>query len=243
MNSLYYGRQIAEEILKSPLKATKLLLAEGIEAEFKEAILRLAKQKRIPVQNVPVRYLDNRIRGNHQGVAVEAPPIQPVEFKSFIHSLPSNFKGYVCILDEIQDPQNLGALLRSAVCFDCSAVIVPTHRSSPLSETVMRASSGAMAHCPIIEIANLGVAVERLKERGFSVLGADSSAPIHLGEEKYPFPVAILLGNEHRGVKPTLKKNCDQLLSIRHSPKFDSLNVSCAATVFFNTIYNQMRSQ
>ncbi len=238
--AIFYGRQVVLEILKSQHKVQTLLLSDQIDPEWKASVWDLARKKSISIKTVSNHSLDNLTRGNHQGVAIEAAQIQPIEFKSFCQNLSPTFKGFVVLLDEIQDPQNLGAMLRSAVCFDCSGVIVPTRRSSPLGETVMRASSGAMAHCPIVEIANLGVAIERLQERGFFIVGADPTASTFLDEVPLQFPLAILLGNEHRGIKSLYKKNCDQLLKIRQSPKFDSLNVSCAATVFFNTIYRKM---
>ena len=175
------------------------------------------------------------VRGNHQGVAASVEPVGPVAFKVFLDGLAMEPGTFVCLLDEVQDPQNLGAIIRNAVCFGCAGVILPKWRSAGLTPAVMKASSGALAHCPVAEISNLGVAIERLKEKGFTVYGADASESARpLEGLALRHPAALVLGSEHDGIKPTLKKACDELVHITQKSRIQSLNVASASAVFFH---------
>ncbi len=237
----FYGRNTVQEILKSKLRPKKLIVAQGVQQREIAEILKLAELKRVPVQTVGKdMFRTIAPDANHQGVALQLDPIEPLEFKPFLEELKVTPKTFICLLDEVQDPQNLGAIIRSAACFGCSAVILPKWRSANLTPAVLKASSGAAACIPIVEISNLSVAIERLKEKGFFVVGADARARDAVGVSKFPFPLALLLGNEQRGIKPTLQKACDQLFVIPQTQAVASLNVSNAAAVFFYEISKQI---
>lgn len=230
-----YGRRAVAEILKSGLKIKKIVLSETSQAPEREEIIKEARIRGVPVESVSRRSLDMMVRGNHQGVAANVEPVGPVPFKVFLDNLDVGPGTFVCLLDEVQDPQNLGAILRNAVCFGCAGVILPKWRSAGLTPAVMKASSGALAHCPVAEISNLGVAIERLKEKGFTIYGADAGEnTVALEGLEIRGPAALVLGSEHDGIKPTLKKACDHLVRITQKSRIQSLNVASASAVFFH---------
>lgn len=236
MSDWSYGRQTVFEILSSGAPVRKLVVSEQVDLRSIKNIVDLAQQRGVPLKRIPKHAMDAMVRGNHQGVALQMEQIGPVEFKDFLASIPPRSKNFVCLLDEIQDPQNLGSILRSAACFGCAGVVIPKWRSAGVTDTVLKASSGAAAHIPVVEISNLTVAVERLKERGFFVYGADAGGEDSLDKVELVFPLALILGNEHRGVKPILKNACDRLIRIPQTQAVASLNVGAAAAVFFYEI-------
>lgn len=230
-----YGRRAVVETLKSGLKIKKIVLSETSQASDREEIIKEARTRGVLVENVSRHSLDIMVRGNHQGVAADVEIAGPVSFKSFLDNLAVQSGTFVCLLDEVQDPQNLGAILRNAVCFGCSGVILPKWRSASLTPAVMKASSGALAYCPVAEISNLGVAMERLKEKGFTLYGADAGEnTVSLEGLDIRRPAALVLGSEHAGIKPTLKKACDHLVRITQKSRIQSLNVASASAVFFH---------
>lgn len=234
--ALYYGRQVILQILKSAKPVRRVLIAAGVEEKNIWEMVRLAQNKSIPIVEVSRKVLDALCKGNHQGIALESDQTQALDFKSFLTLADNGSKNFVSLLDEIQDPQNLGAILRSAFCFGCSGVVVSKWRSARITESVMRSSSGAAAHLPLVQISNLGVAIERLKEKGFMIYGAEPQG-CSIASIRFDFPLAILFGNEHRGLKPILKKACDRLVSIPQMKTVASLNVAAAAAIFFYEIY------
>lgn len=234
-----FGRHSVQEIIASGTPVKKILLSESSEKDYFSFVFSLAQKKNIPIERVPKKIIDSLVNGNHQGIAALTESKMTTDFKSFISTLDSKSKTFLCLLDEIQDPQNLGAIIRNAVCFGCGGIIIPKWRSASVTETVMKSSSGASAYIPVIEIPNLTVAIERLKEKGFFIFGADVSGNCSLDTVDFELPLALVLGNEHRGIKPILKKACDQLVSISQSKTVASLNVSSASAVFFYEIYKR----
>lgn len=210
-------------------------MAQHSERDISEEFFALAKQKNIRIETVPANKLEALCKGNHQGIAVEVETETPADFKSFIKTNRAQKNSFVVLLDEIQDPQNLGAIIRSAVCFGVSAMILPKWRSAHLTPAAMKSSSGAAAHLPIFQVVNLNYAIEQLKEKGYHIVGATVEGT-PLTESKFEFPVALVLGNEHRGIKPLIKKNCDQLVAIPQNATVAFLNVSAAAAIFFYEI-------
>ena len=237
MTHWQYGRQTVLEILRSGQPVLKLLVSDSAQKDFLQEVLEAAKERKVPCRVVPKKQIDEVAQGNHQGAAVQVPIAKPVEFKSFLERLRPGKSTFLCLLDDLEDPHNVGAIIRSAVCFGCSGVVIPKRHSAGLSPAAMRSSSGAAAHIPVADIPNLGVAIERLKENGFFILGADASGGNEpLGSTDLDFPLAVVFGNEHRGIKPTIQKACDRLVSIPQSAAVASLNVSNAAAIFFYEI-------
>jgi 23S rRNA (guanosine2251-2'-O)-methyltransferase len=238
----YYGRRAAVEILKSGQMVRKILLAAGTEEKFVAEISVRARAKGVPLQRVPAAEISALVSGNHQGIALLVSSAPATDLKTFVAQLDPLIHPYICLLDEIQDPGNLGAIIRSAACFDCGGVVIPKWRAAGMNETVMKASSGAASHISVVEVSNLGVTIERVKEKGYSVYGADMAGE-PIDKIEFNFPIAIVMGNEHRGIKPILKNACDRLISIPQTNAVASLNVSNAAAVIFYEISKALRAK
>lgn len=202
-------------------------------------------------QGLRLRFVNGERMGvsagcRHQGVVGRRSAAVLLPFSSMIEQLAAE-TGDTCrllILDCIQDPGNLGSILRSALAAGFAYVLIPRQRSAPISGTVARASAGAVAHLHISQVNNLVEAIKELKERGFWVYGAvltDDAASIY--ETDFSGRVALVVGSEGKGIRPLVRKQCDHLVTIPMQGDFDSLNVSVAAAVImFEIVHDQKRS-
>ncbi len=165
---------------------------------------------------------------NHQGLVadVKAYTYAPLEI---LKDQTSNQR--VCILDGIEDPHNLGAILRTAEATQMSALIIPKKQQVPLNATVAKVSSGAIEHVPVIEVANINQAMTKLKEWGFWIVGTDGQTEHTYDDMPKDVNLAVVLGNEGSGMRPLVRKNCDMLVKIPMHGKINSLNVSVAAAL------------
>jgi 23S rRNA (guanosine2251-2'-O)-methyltransferase len=146
----------------------------------------------------------------------------------------------IAVLDEIEDPHNLGAIIRSCEIFGVCGIIVSSNRSSPVNDTVFKTSSGALDYVDLIKVSNINMALEKLKEARFWIYGFDLKAEKYLDETDFDKRSALVFGNEGKGMRELVKKNCDFLVKIRQTGQLDSLNVSNAAAVAF---YDLMMKQ
>jgi len=235
MNEFIFGRQPVLEAIKAGQRPLhKIWLQEGTGGAITHEIEALAKAKGVPVEWAKREHLDKRVQGHHQGVVAQASAAAYVDLDDYIHSLgtvPTDQSICVVGLDEIQDPHNIGAILRSAGFFGVAAAIVPRWRSAPVGETAARVSSGAIEHIPLIRVRNLADSVNDLKDAGFEVIGADMEGePI---DQHQPHKrTAILFGSEGKGLRRLVRERCDKLLKIPGQGPVASLNVSAAAAIF-----------
>jgi 23S rRNA (guanosine2251-2'-O)-methyltransferase len=223
------------EMLKTKPSQAKILVASG-EGSRKRGprildILELAKKQGIAVENVGQPLLD-RIDPDNKGIALsvlDKNAEKDLSLDDFLDNVPE--KALVVILDHVEDPQNLGAILRSADAFGASLVVAPTRRASPLSDAAARTSAGASAWVPVTFVPNLADALKRLQGKGFWAYAADmGGAP--LASLKLPGKTCFILGNEGEGVSHLLKEKADGIASIPMRGHVDSLNVSVAAALF-----------
>ncbi|MBL8966613.1 MAG: 23S rRNA (guanosine(2251)-2'-O)-methyltransferase RlmB [Spirochaetaceae bacterium] len=225
------GFHAIEELLKTG-KAEGRLLVSGSGPRIK-TILELAKKAGVSVVKTAPAELD-RLAPENRGVAFETEREEAPGEASLDESL-AELEGretaLILVLDHIEDPQNFGALIRSADVFACDLVIAPKRRAAPLSEAAARASAGALAHVPVALVANLGEALRRLEEAGFWRYAADMDGD-SLPKADLPKKLALVMGNEGAGVSRLLRDECDGALSIPQSGHVDSLNVSAAGAVF-----------
>lgn len=241
---LIFGRRPVIEALKASGRALhKIWIAEGSHGT--DEILKLARERGVPVERANRHDLDRRVQGHHQGILAQASAVSYIELDAFIQRLgtvpteqykapPGTVpRSVVILLDEIQDPHNIGAVLRSAAFFGASAAIMPRWRSAPVGETASRVSSGGIEHIPLIREKNLAETVLTLQNAGFEVLGADmEGSPL---KEYVPGSrVALVLGSEGSGIRRLVRERCDKLLKIPGAGTVGSLNVSAAAAVFLH---------
>jgi len=202
------------------------------------AILNLAEAKRIPVEFKEKREIDKLTNyGLHQGVVGFYPSYEYVELNQILKPHPHGLLyNLVLLLDGITDPQNLGALIRTAHCHGANGVVIPEHRSAAVTAAVIKASAGAALLTPIVRVANLSNAMEDLKKHGFWIYGADTHAGQNIHAMAFRGHIGLVMGSEGRGMRPLIRKQCDFLVSVPMYGKVDSLNVAVAAGIILNDI-------
>jgi 23S rRNA (guanosine2251-2'-O)-methyltransferase len=238
MEVIYGINPLAEALRKEPCPLVRISIARGVNSETLHTVLSLADAKRIPVVFTERRELDKMTgRGPHQGVVGFYPSFAYAELKQVVGNRHPSFSCHlILLLDEITDPRNLGALIRTAHCFGANGVLIPERRASAVTAVVIKASAGTALLTPVVRVANLTRAIEELKEQGFWIYGADAHAGQAVGGMSFQGHVGLAMGAEGRGLRPLVRKQCDFLLSIPMFGKVDSLNVSVAAGIILNDI-------
>jgi len=219
------------EALRGERTLHKLWIAEGTHGT--EEILKLAREKGIPIERSRRDQLDRRVQGHHQGVLAQAAATAFLDLEGFLSKLGPTTSAVLVALDEIEDPHNIGAILRSAGFFGVAGAIVPRWRSAPVGETAARVSSGAIEHVPLIRVRNLAESIETLKDANFEVIGADMAGS-SLEEYQPSKRTTLVMGSEGKGLRRLVQERCDKLLKISGAGRVESLNVSAAAAIFLN---------
>lgn len=208
-----------------------------------EKILEIAKQR-----NIKVLFQDkdvlNSIAGdvNHQGIVALASEKEYDDFLKILSSAKEDkMNSIILLLDQVQDPQNFGNIIRTAEAFGVRSIIIPKRRSSGLTATVARSSSGALEYMSICRVNNMSQAMEMIKKEGFWIIGADAQASKSIYEFDFLQPVAIIIGGENTGLRPLIKENCDFLVKIPSIGKINSLNVASAAAIIISEAFRQKK--
>lgn len=228
------------EIVKSfPNRVNKILIQKDKRQRKITEIIHLAKAKDIPLLFVPKQKLD-RLDRNHQGVVAL---LTPKEFSSLDNILSSANIPFLVLLDGIEDPQNLGAIIRTAEGAGADGIILPERRSAGLSETVSLVSAGALEYLRVARVKNLARTMDDLKNRGVWLVGAEAAGKEYWYEFDYKLPVGLVLGSEGKGLRPLIRKKCDKILSIPLLGNITSLNVSAAASIFLYEVVRQRENR
>jgi 23S rRNA (guanosine2251-2'-O)-methyltransferase len=225
------------EVLKSsPRRVNKILIQKEEGTRPLGTIIGLARTNHIPYLFLPRQVLD-KMAPHHQGVVAILSAKEFTPLPAILESAgPAPF---LVLLDEIEDPQNLGAILRNAEGAGAHGVILPERRSAGLTEAVYEVSAGALEHLPVARVPNLAQTMGILKERGIWLVGAEAGGDGFFFEFDYTQPVGIVLGSEGKGLRPLVRRKCDRVLSIPMRGKVNSLNVAAAAAVFFFEVVRQ----
>jgi 23S rRNA (guanosine2251-2'-O)-methyltransferase len=238
---------VVEALRAGRRQIEQISIVEGARHERLKELLELAKQARVPIHRVPRDYFD-RLAGNvkHQGVIarVAAAHYQLAEdlLAVMAAAVGTERPPLALALDGIEDPRNLGAILRTAECAGVNAVFIPERRAAGLNETVAKAAAGALEYVPVARVTNLVRLIEQLKERNIWVVGAAAEGESLYTEWDWKLPTTIVLGSEGSGLHRLVRENCDTLLRIPVAGKLESLNVSVAAGVLLYEARRQ-RSQ
>lgn len=211
----------------------RLLVQSGRQDQRMEALLALAASQGIQVESVSRRVLDEQAGGTHQGVAVLCARSQPARDEHFLRGLLESLDHdpLLLVLDEVTDPHNLGACLRTADAAGVDAVIVPRDRSAPCNATVRKVASGAAESVNLVVVTNLSRTLQELKERGVWLCGAAAEADTPLYEQDLRGPLALVMGSEGSGMRRLTREHCDYLVCIPMAGAISSLNVSVATGV------------
>lgn len=224
---------VTEALRSGARRIEKVLVAEGGGEKRLSEIVDLAREAGIHFQKVSRDQL-SRIAGpgaNHQGVVAYVSAADYSDADELLDKVESEECPLVLVLDGIEDPRNLGALLRVAECAGVDAVFVPEHRAVGLTETVVKTSAGATEYIETAKVKNLNRLIERLKEMNVWVVGASGDAEMSFDEWDWTRPSAVVMGSEGRGLHRLVAENCDALVKIPMKGKISSLNVSVAAGV------------
>jgi 23S rRNA (guanosine2251-2'-O)-methyltransferase len=231
---LIEGRRPVVEALRAGRPMDRILVASGAGRAALGDLLDLARRRGIEVQTVPRSLIEAEARsGAHQGVLAIVAPIQPIDLIELLAlPLAGREPPFFLALDGVEDPHNLGALARSAEAAGCHGLIVPRHRSAPLSAVAVKSSAGALEHLPVAEVPNLARAIEQLRASGIWCIGLDGTADaslfaLDLADE----PVCIVVGSEGSGLHRLVRDSCDALVHIPMSGHIESLNASVAGAL------------
>ncbi len=241
-SNIICGRNPVLEAIRSGREIDRLLVAHGVSGGSVTAIIAKCNQKGILIKEVSPQKLDYYCSGaNHQGVAVM--------FASQEYSTPEeilevaksrNEQPFIIICDEIEDPHNLGAIIRTAEASGVHGIIIPKRRSASLNATVAKSASGALEYMKVARVTNIASTIDFLKEQGVWVMGADMD-----GEDyslvDFDLPCALVIGNEGKGIGTLTAKKCDRIVSLPMCGKINSLNASVAAGVLMYEVLRKRR--
>ena len=239
------GIHAVREALEANQPLDSLIVARGSHGNRIEELVRQARQHGIPVRFEERIQLD-RAAGTreHQGVVAFVAASPTASFEDLLKPRdPQAAPGLLVLLDGVEDPQNLGAIVRTSLAAGAQGVIIPERRAAGLTDAVARASAGALAHLPVARVKNLSRAMEDMKEAGYWLIGLDETADKTYTQVDYTSPVGIVLGGEGKGLHELTRKRCDFVVSLPTSGPVKSLNVSVVAGVVLFEALRQRRAQ
>lgn len=228
-----YGRKPVLEALKSDIELEVIYIAFGQHGDVIDQIFSAAKKRGIKITELSTQKFDILSKGqNSQGVIALKSSQKYFELDEIISESKRLKFPFLLLLDSIQDPHNLGAILRTAECAGVDGIIVTTNQSAPITDTVEKISAGAVSHLKICKVNNLVHSIEKLKKEGFWIVGSHLTADSkNYTELDYKMPLALIVGNEEKGIRKLVAENCDFLIKIPMKGKIDSLNVSVSTGV------------
>jgi len=233
-DDIVFGIHAVSELVENRRdQVDHIFFAREVKSAALFTLLKVCRKKRLAYQQVPLSRLDYMTgHQNHQGVAAQCPvknysPVETV-IETFTHA---GDKGLLLLPASIEDPRNLGAIVRSCAGFSVDAVILEQRNTAPLSHAVAKSAAGMLEQVPVCRPKNLEGVVASLKEKGALIVGAEAHGDCMLTEVDFCQPTMIIVGGEHRGIPPYLKKQCTQLCRIPIAPEVNSLNVSVAASI------------
>ncbi|MFZ1518562.1 MAG: 23S rRNA (guanosine(2251)-2'-O)-methyltransferase RlmB [Ignavibacteriaceae bacterium] len=238
--SLIIGRKPVLEALNSDEEVSQVFILFGQEGGIIEAIRVAAKKKGVKVNQVPFEKFRQITQSKiAQGVAASKSEQKYYDLYEIISESKKSQYPLLLILDSIQDTHNVGAILRSADCSGVDGILITKHNSAPINETVVKTSAGASEHVKIALINNLAQTIDELKQKGFWIVGSYLEGAKNYTKVDYKIPIAVIVGNEEKGIRKLTADKCDHLVRIPMRGKIQSLNVSVATGVLLFEILRQ----
>lgn len=227
-----YGKNVVKEAIEKKEKITKAIIYKKFSDEY---LISSLQKLNIPIKYVEKFELDKLVNGMHQGIIVNVPDYEYADIDDFIHKENS----FVIILDHLEDPHNLGAIIRTCEAAGVDGIIIPKDRSVEVNATVIKVSTGAISNMNIARVTNLSRTIEELKKDGFWIVGTDMNGTSY-DEIDYKGKIAIVIGNEGSGMSRIVKESCDFIASIPMIGTTNSLNASVATGIM---IYEAVRQR
>lgn len=234
---LAYGRNNVLACLEAGI-VIKLYFQDGFSDD---KIVQMAEARHLPITIIRKKELNDMAAGNHQGVAAIVKEFVYASLEEVLFAANNVQKPVILILDELKDPHNLGAIIRSAEAFGATAIIFKKDRQVEMTPTVMKVATGAQNHILIAQVTNLNQTIDKLKKAGFWVVSTDLKATKLVDELDYDFKTVLIVGSEDRGVSPLLNKNADFVVKIQMLGKTNSLNVSVATGIMLALIRSKQK--
>ena len=240
-DDIVYGRNAVLELLKSDRDINKIYIEKGEKHGSINEIISKAKEARIVIAEVEKSKLDFMTKENHQGVIASVPPFNYCEVEDILDfAKQKNEDPFIVILDGIEDPHNLGAIIRTAETAGVHGIIIPKRRSASVNSTVSKVSTGATTYMKIARVNNLNDTIKKLKNNGLWIIGTDGEAEKYYYEQDFSGSIAIIIGSEGFGMSKLVKDNSDILVKIPMKGKITSLNASVSAGII---MYEVVRSK
>jgi 23S rRNA (guanosine2251-2'-O)-methyltransferase len=237
---LIMGRNPVLEALRSERDISKIWIAEGSQKGSMQQVIGIAKERRVFVQFVPKKKLDQMVEGIHQGVVAQVAAYAYAEIDDlFKRAEEREEPPFFILLDEIEDPHNLGSIMRTADAVGAHGIIIPKRRAVGLTATVAKASTGAIEHIPVARVTNIARTMEELKERGVWMVGTDAKGSDDYRNVDGKMAIGLVIGSEGKGMGRLVKDTCDFLIRLPMAGKVTSLNASVAASLLMYEVYRK----
>jgi 23S rRNA (guanosine2251-2'-O)-methyltransferase len=241
MPSIIAGRKPVIEALKSGAEIEQVVFLVGVQGNVIREIRDLAEHRHVKVtQANKVQFRELAVDATTQGVVAIVPTKTYADLRDILRIPRSkDEKGFLLVLDEIEDPHNLGALVRTAECAGVHGVVLPKHHAASVTTTVVKTSAGATEHMPMAEVTNIVSTLEQLKEDHYWVVGLDAGGDRLYTQIDYATPVALVVGSEGKGIRRLVREHCDFLVRIPLFGKIPSLNASVAGALVMFEVARQ----
>lgn len=237
MAQYVYGKNVVRQLLKDDKKIYEILLVEGFRDHELEAMV---YKKRCSVKTLSKKKMDQLLKTEyHQGIAVSIDEYKTYSVDEILAAVEKGKQPLLVMLDGLEDPQNLGAILRTCDCIGVDGVIIGKHRSVQLNATVAKISTGAIDTVKVCVATNLTQTIQKLKEKGFWVVGADMDKAIDYRKMQCDVPLLLVIGSEGFGISNLVKKHCDYMVALPMVGKVTSLNASVACAILLYEIYSK----
>ncbi len=241
---LVYGINPVLEALRAGSRVGRVLVASGAQSPALSRVELAAKEAHVAVSRLSVEELTRRATGGvHQGVIAEVESIAYVEVADLLDAAKrAGQPPFIAVLDSIVDPQNLGALIRSAHALGAHGMVIPKDRAAEVTPSAEKASAGAVSYLPLARVVNLSRAIDELKEAGVWTCALAADGETELAQVDFREPSAIVIGSEGKGVRPLVRKTCDRAARIPMAGRVGSLNASVAGAIAFYEVARQRSS-
>lgn len=238
------GKNPVLEALRSGREINKLWIAEGVKKTGINEVLDLARERGVLVQFVPKKKIDQLTSANHQGIVASVAAYSYAELDDLFNAAKEkNEDPFFLVLDELEDPHNLGSIMRTADAIGVHGIIIPKRRAVGLTAVVAKASTGAIEHVPVVRVTNLAQTIDELKDKGVWIAGTDAKGSADYRQMDATLPLAIIIGSEGRGMSRLLKDKCDFLYHLPMIGHVTSLNASVAAALLMYEVYRKRQER
>ncbi|WP_281976225.1 23S rRNA (guanosine(2251)-2'-O)-methyltransferase RlmB [Halobacillus litoralis] len=234
------GKNPVQEAIRSGRAINKVMVSEHLQYQAYKKLEQLAKEQGVLVQKVPKKKIDQLVDGNHQGIIASVAAYDYSDLDDlFAKAEEKGEAPFFIICDEIEDPHNLGSILRTADASGAHGVIIPKRRSVALTATVAKTSTGAIEYIPVARVTNLARTIDELKERFVWVVGTDAAGTEDYRQLDGKMPIALVIGSEGRGMSRLTKDKCDWTVSLPMAGEVTSLNASVAASLLMYEVFRK----